>query len=124
MLLRDVGRRKAAERWFARACDDSRSQDCDWLWVIRGANLAVTERHTEAEHCYKQAIKINPRNDEAYLNLGTLYRAMGRFEDAHRALRHGYLLDPTSLAIQKALDSVASVGQAKVWVDQLESEGT
>jgi cytochrome c-type biogenesis protein CcmH/NrfG len=50
-----------------------------------------------AEECYAQVLRLNP-TDQATLNsLGTIYMALGRFEDAAKAFRQGLAMDPNSL---------------------------
>lgn len=59
-----------------------------------------------AEKSFKRAIKINAAYPAAHHWYATYLKAMGRFEEGFREIRHAYKLDPLSLVINSAIASM------------------
>jgi len=53
-----------------------------------------------AEHAYRKALEIAPRNPVLHMYLGLLHTALGRHEEALAVMRRGRELDPLSLLMQ------------------------
>lgn len=49
---------------------------------LRALLLRSLKRYPEAEHEYKEVLRINPGHEKAMLNLGSLLLSLGRFEEA------------------------------------------
>ena len=70
MLNGANGRLAKAEDWFKQATDDEAGRTKGWIWIMRGGNLAVSERFADAVACHLQATQLPGDPDEAYFNLG------------------------------------------------------
>lgn len=53
----------------------------------------LESNHKSAIYHYKRSIKKNPKNWQAYYNLGTLYATLGDFESAKKALNRALELN-------------------------------
>ena len=72
---------RLAERWFRRAVALRPSDATDYIFL--GALLAIAGRLSEAEAVHRRATKCKEGcRDEAYLNLGLVLRALGRWRSA------------------------------------------
>ena len=77
-----------------------------WLWIFRGANLARWGKLKAAHRCYRTALTLECARDEAYLNLGYIYRAEGRYGEAIRCFQRALAIDPEYQLAQSALLSL------------------
>ncbi len=99
---------RVAERWFRRAIAVRPSVTTDYIFL--GALLATSGRLTEAEAVHRQATHCKEVDrDEAFLNLGLVLRALGRFSEARRCFKRALELDPKYKAARKELADVEYV---------------
>lgn len=98
MALEKIGGLSRAEIFYAKATELSESHTCAWLWVLRGRNLTRRDRFDSANKCYRQALRIDPLYDEAYLNIGLNLLANGRYNEARKFLVKSCELDDTNEA--------------------------
>jgi tetratricopeptide (TPR) repeat protein len=121
MLYADVGHREESERWFSRACDDEEFGKRGWVWILRGANLAVTNQLSAAEQCHRHALMCNDHvdRDEAFLNLGYVLRAKGQYAEAAEAFRAALAITSDDPDASKALNQLVGVEDAIARANQL-----
>eukprot|EP01012_Entosiphon_sulcatum_P038437 TRINITY_DN4988_c0_g1_i1.p1 TRINITY_DN4988_c0_g1~~TRINITY_DN4988_c0_g1_i1.p1 ORF type:complete len:1707 (-),score=294.75 TRINITY_DN4988_c0_g1_i1:8-4711(-) len=90
---------RAASETFFRATigafTDETPLALDAVWVCLGG--AVTEtKPAQAQHCFIQALAINPKSHVAWTQLGYLFLRHGKPADAQRAFRNAQTHSPTS----------------------------
>ena len=96
---------RVAERWFRRAIAVRPSVTTDYVFL--GALLATSGRLAEAAAVHRQATRCKEGDrDEAFLNLGLVLRALGRFNEARRCFKRALELDPKYKAARKELADV------------------
>ncbi len=61
-----------------------------------GTVLKAKEDYQNAEAAFKQALRLNTENAEAYNHLALLYRQTGRFNDALQTYKQGLMVAPTN----------------------------
>ena len=121
-LHNSAGRYIEAERCFAEACLDTEFGAYGWLWIMRGANLASATHLSAAEECHRHAITCDESHfdrDEAYLNLGYVLRAQGRYAEAAAAFQAALTLTPDYPEAATALSSLTGIEEAISKVKQL-----
>jgi Flp pilus assembly protein TadD len=105
-MLAAQGRFKTAER-FHRCAVQTRPRDAG-PWIRLGAFLAKRGRLDEAQTCHRKATTLRKGAiDEAYLNLGYIYRAKGKYRLAQKCFRKAIQLDPDYSHAKTALRDVA-----------------
>lgn len=119
MLFSDSGDLTAAEKWFAQALEADEAKQKSWLWVLRGANLALEEMLDEAENCHRRAIAVNERDDEAHLNLAMVCRAKGKYELAAIAAETALSLDPNCAKAALVLKSLEGARESSELIKRL-----
>lgn len=122
VLYEERGKRRVAEWWFRRATEP----DCkeDFLWVMRGANLAKLEQFERALSCYELAIKLDgPNLSEAYLNLGLVHRALRNYADAAAAFASALAIAPDDDDVSAAIRSLDGMDELAVVDRILAAEG-
>jgi tetratricopeptide (TPR) repeat protein len=75
-----------------------------WSYLYRGRCLSYLGRHEEAAAAFRSAIRVNPRQAEAYIFLADLLAEDGKASDAMEVLKQARTVLPESLAIRKVLD--------------------
>ena len=109
-LHQQRGAYRLAERWFRRATALRPSDATDHIFL--GALLATAGRLSEAEAVHRHATKCKDGcRDEAFLNLGLVLRALGRFSEARRCFRRALAIDPKYKAARKQLSDIERVIQ-------------
>lgn len=70
-------------------------------WFVQGLELEESpETVQEAIVAYRKAVELNPQAAGAYINLGTIYYNLRKFEDAEKCYRAAIDIDPQySLAL-------------------------
>lgn len=122
-LYNDMGRYADAEHYYSDLTADSEWTGLGWLWVMRGANLAILGNYELAEKCHRKATTLGDVDlDEAWLNLGLVLRAQGRYEDAISALRKCLQLDSTCTGAEEAVKSMQGVETAVVAANSIERQ--
>ena len=119
LLFQDRGDHSTAERWHVRALESSEAQQESWVWILRGVNFAMQELFDEAESCYRSAIAVNDRDEEAYLNLGCILRATCRYEAAAKAATMALTLCPEYPKAKALLDSLQGAIAARELANKL-----
>ena len=98
-----------AEGWFERATADESGRSEGWIWIMRGANLAVAGRFDEAIFCHRQAALLPDVRDEAYLNLGYVLRAKREYAEAIECIRKALELTPDYTEAKQALAGLTGI---------------
>jgi superkiller protein 3 len=109
MLKGDHGSLDEAETWFEQAIADEFGRSKGWIWILRGANLAVAGRFDEAIFCHRQATLLPGDRDEAYLNLGYVLRAKCEYSEAIECFQAALELTPDYAEAKTALDGLADI---------------
>lgn len=105
-MLAAQGRLKSAERYHRRAIQTKPGSSNPWVRL--GAFLAKRGRLDEAQACHRKATTLREGAiDEAYLNLGYVYRAKGNYRLAKKCFLKAIQLDPGYTHAKTALRDVA-----------------
>jgi tetratricopeptide (TPR) repeat protein len=106
-LHRARGEFKAAAAWYRQAIDAVPEEASPRIYL--SGVLARSGRLKEAESSLRAAVRCALGcRDEAYLNLGFVLRAQGRYEEAATCFEQALALDPKYAAARKALRDVRS----------------
>lgn len=98
-----------AEHWYQTAVN-LRVNPPGWLLILRGGNLAAMADHAGALECYQKAIlEDDVDEDEAYLNMGLVLRALGQYENALAAFRKALALNPTYAQAHSAVSGLEDI---------------
>ena len=85
----------------------------------RDAFEAKPPRYAEAEKCYLEAAKLNPKEERPYLGLGTVYAAQEKASDAIQAFQKAIELKPKSAVSHFNLGVIfVALGQQKEALEQ------
>jgi tetratricopeptide (TPR) repeat protein len=104
-LYKARGEYKTAAAWYRQAIDAVPEEAGSYIYL--GGVLAKSGRLREAEAAHRAAIRCQEGcQDEAYLNLGLVLRAQGRYEEAAECFERAIALDPKYAAARKALRDV------------------
>jgi len=87
-----AGLDQVAEEIFLKAIDAA-PHDLH-LYNRLGVALRRQQKHRQALDCYRQALKIDPKNDKVHFNLGVLYFDLGEKDKAREAFRIALHLRP------------------------------
>jgi len=82
-------------------------------YIRRGIAHYNAKRYSEALAEFQSAVRVEPRNDEAWAWLGITYTALGRNQEALAALRRSIELNPDG----------RQAANAKRWIDRLMPRG-
>jgi tetratricopeptide (TPR) repeat protein len=105
-MLAAQGRHKAAERAHRNAI--RAKPKSGYSWVRFGGFLAKLGRLDEAQVCHRKATTLREGAiDEAYLNLGYIYRAKGNYKLAKKCFLKAIQLDPDYSHAKAGLKDVA-----------------
>ena len=86
MVKEQLGHRDAAEQDYAAVADHAGVAAAGWFWIVRGTNLASLNQLAPAEACHRTALGCGDVDrGEAYLCLGAVLRAGGRYAEAEVA---------------------------------------
>jgi serine/threonine-protein kinase len=83
-----------------RDLDRARALQPDDLWVMASDAYALgwQGRIPEAIDAYERVLELDPLRSSAFVNLGQLYTATGRYADARRLLTRALELNPSNAA--------------------------
>ena len=113
MLKEQQGHRESAEQDFAEAAGTPEVARAGWFWVIRGTNLAAMGQFAEAERCHRKALRCADADvGEAYLNLGYVLRAQGRYLEAVDAFESCLRASPENVDAGAAMGTLVGVREA------------
>jgi tetratricopeptide (TPR) repeat protein len=110
-----------AEEWFEQATADEFGCSEGWLWVMRGGYLAVAGRFEEAIFCHRQAAELPGNAEEAYLNIGYVLRAQGKYAEAIKAFQKALELTPDYPEAVRALGGLTDIFNAIDFASSVES---
>ncbi|MGH9563691.1 MAG: tetratricopeptide repeat protein [Terracidiphilus sp.] len=71
------------------------------IWNKMGIAYQMMFNDSDASHCYKESLKLDPDNAQTLNNLGTVYASMKSYGQADRMYRRAIKLDPKSARILK-----------------------
>jgi tetratricopeptide (TPR) repeat protein len=113
ILIKDFRSPNEARKWFDIGTKIIGTAE-GWPWILRGANLSVLGEFDAAIACFETVIENNhPEKDEALLNLGLVYRALGKYDQATLALKRALELNPNYNDARIALDSLAGISEVR-----------
>ena len=99
------GNLDAAANWFRKTIDASPKDATGYIYL--GSVLARQGKLTEAVRCHRRATGCKHHCvDEAYLNLGLVLRAQGKFRQAQTALKNAIKLSSDYTEAKDALEDV------------------
>jgi tetratricopeptide (TPR) repeat protein len=93
---------EAAEKYLQRACE---IKDDPGGFSLLGVALKNSGKIVQAEEAYRSAIRIDPKYEEAYYNLGVLLKK-DRPSEAQRLFRTALKLDPAYASAYRELGHV------------------
>jgi tetratricopeptide (TPR) repeat protein len=73
------------------------------LWNKMGIAYQMMFNSRDATRCYRESLKLDPRNPHVLNNLGTVYASQKAYSQADRMYRKALKLDPRSAIILKNL---------------------
>jgi len=112
LLYSDSGKFNKAEFYFNKASEDNYFENFGWFWLLRGTNYSAMNNLEFAEECYLKAIKLKDGDvDEAYLNLGLLYRAQRKYKKAEEAFKKSLNITPKYVEAKEALKSIENIDE-------------
>src|SRR5262245_61030272 len=65
-----------------------------WNWVFLGFTLYRLGQKEESQECYRKALKLDPKYEEAHYNLGCSYKLQKQYTKAEKHLRKAIALNP------------------------------
>jgi len=73
------------------------------IWNKMGIDYQMMFNSKDASRCYKESLKLDPRNPQVLNNLGTVYASQKEYSSAERLYRKALKFDPHSALILKNL---------------------
>jgi Tfp pilus assembly protein PilF len=73
------------------------------IWNKMGIDYQMMFNSKDASRCYKESLKLDPRNPQVLNNLGTVYASTKDFSSADHLYRKALKIDPQSALIFKNL---------------------
>jgi tetratricopeptide (TPR) repeat protein len=73
------------------------------IWNKMGISYQMMLNSRDAMRCYKESLKLDPRNPQVLNNLGTVYASMKDYGQADRLYRKAIKVDPQNAPILKNL---------------------
>ena len=111
MVREQQGHRAAAEADYAAVAGHPDVATAGWYWVARGANLMAIGQLAAAERCGRAAVACDDADvGEAWLTLGHVLRAAGRYVEAADAYVRASGADRG--AVREAVVSLDGVAEA------------
>lgn len=75
------------------------------VWNKMGIAYQLMFNTNDAIRCYKNSLKLDPRNAQVLNNLATVYDSLKQYKDAERYYRKALKIDPTSALTLRNLGS-------------------
>ncbi len=91
-------------------------------FIDQGVDLQSRKMYKEAEDAYKKALQVDPQNDAAWVNLGTLFQAEERFDDAVACYNQALKLNRNNKDAIQGIQTATAAKQDKA-VDALYKQG-
>ena len=109
MLLEKHVSPKDAKHWYMLATEIENAS-AGWLWILRGANFSALGEYADAIACFETVVtRQAEETDEALLNLGLVYRAMGDYEKAMDFFNKALSLNPNYPEALEAAEGLAGI---------------
>jgi tetratricopeptide (TPR) repeat protein len=101
----DVGDSLAARQRYQAAIGmyEKMPQKTATIWNKMGIAYQMMFNNKDAVHCYKESLRLNPRNAQVWNNLGTVYASIKDYPQADRFYRKALKLEPHSALVLKNL---------------------
>ncbi len=101
-----------AKTWFQTATELAGEGAEGWMWIFRGSNLATLNEFEDAIRCFEVVIHNEmDDSDEALLNLGLVYRAMGEYGKAAEHFRQALAVSPGYQEAEEALSALTGIAE-------------
>ncbi|MBC3919514.1 tetratricopeptide repeat protein [Undibacterium sp. CY18W] len=111
VLVKDFQSSLEAKKWFEIGTTHL-GNDFGWPWIISGSNLVSLGEFEAAITCFETALNGNhEEKDEAYFNLGLVYRALERYELASICFEKAIQITPNYDDAINALDGMRHIGE-------------
>jgi predicted Zn-dependent protease len=88
------------QRYQAAIESYSKATPSSDIWDKMGIAYEMMFASSAAERCYKESLKLNPRNAHTLNNYGSLYFSLRQFGDAEHKYRKALGIEPGSAAVQ------------------------
>jgi tetratricopeptide (TPR) repeat protein len=73
------------------------------IWNKMGISYQMMYNSKEALRCYRESLKMDPRNPQVLNNLGTVYASLKEYAQADRFYRKALKVDPRNATVMKNL---------------------
>jgi len=73
------------------------------IWDKMGIAYQLMFNSKDAMRCYRESLKLDPRNAQVFNNLGTLYASLKEYGQADRFYRRALRIDPRNATVLKNL---------------------
>lgn len=112
MLLQAQASPQEAKKWFQIATEIQGKTAC-WAWIFRAGNCQLLGEFEEAIAYLEAAIRLDTEEkDEAFYNLGLVYRTQGKYEKALNSFRKAVEITPDYEEAQSALEGLNDIFEA------------
>jgi len=103
-----LGDSLVSQRRYEEAIDaySQASQKTAAVWNRLGIAYQLMSNTSQAERCYKQSLKLDPRNSLALNNLGTIAASFHEYDAAERLARKALQIDPQFATGYKNLGTI------------------
>lgn len=108
-LFDDMGCYSEALKWYEEIELDRDYSNYGWFWILKGCCFSKLNNFLEAEKCFRKSLEFKDGNvdlDEAYINLGYVLRAQGKYEESKIAFQEANKISPNNSDILEALTTL------------------
>ncbi|MFA5937320.1 MAG: tetratricopeptide repeat protein [Candidatus Paceibacterota bacterium] len=110
MIVREKTRRIEEVSREAAPQEAAPEKETEMRTLLNDAEFAAGNNNlSDAEKKYIAAVRLDPKNKDAYLGLGEVYRKQGQYEEAVETLRFVTQLDPSD---DRAFARLAEIAEA------------
>lgn len=78
----DEGEKVNYQEKLTETYNETIEESSDVEWFEKGRQAVIAEKWNEALNAFNKAIKLNPKNTEAYFNRGSAHDELGNYEQA------------------------------------------
>jgi tetratricopeptide (TPR) repeat protein len=100
-LVRDAGARQLTDLVADAA---KHNPNCGEFYTELADMLQVRHKHAAAEKYFREAIRVLPKQPDAYAGLGMLLMRVGREAEARKTLQEAFNADPFHVRVKNSLD--------------------
>jgi tetratricopeptide (TPR) repeat protein len=90
-----------------------RNPHCGEFYTELAEMLQVRHKHAAAEKYFREAIRVLPKQPDAYAGLGMLLMRVGREDEARKTLQTAFEADPFHVRVKNSLDVLDVVDSMK-----------